>query len=135
MSKFIALKQALHNRLDSANEYPLYDTQAPEQIMSDGRMIKTPYPYSVYKLLPIDSTVPNRTDYTLEVSHWDKPEGTSQVRVSEMADSTFEALKHFRFLDDKNLIIAGFPNIGHVPDNDPQVQRIDVTSTLQTYRR
>src|SRR5690625_5280500 len=126
MSKFVALKQALYSQLDSANEYPLYDTQADREAV---------YPYLIYKLLPIDNTVSNRTDYTLEVSHWDKPEGTSQIRVSEMADSTFEALKNFRFLDDNNLIIAGFPNIGHIPDNDPQVQRIDVTSTLQTYRR
>lgn len=126
MSKYVALKQALYSHLNGANEYPLYDTQAPREAV---------YPYMVYKLLPIDSTVSNRTDYTLEVSHWDKPDGTSRIRVAEMADDTFERLSYFRFLDDNNLIIAGEPNMGHIPDNDPQVQRIDVTSTLQTYRR
>lgn len=124
MSKYFALKQALYSQL--SNEYPLYDTQAPK---------KAVYPYLIYKLLPIDGTVSNRTDYTLEVSHWDKPDGTSQLRVSQIADSTFDKLMHFRFLDANNLIIAGEPNIGYIPDNDPNVQRLDVTSTLQTYRR
>lgn len=122
----IELKKALYQQINSAHVYHTYDNQAPETAS---------FPYVVYKLLPIQNTEKDRDDYTLEVSCWDRVDGTSSARVTQLADDIRGALVNFRLLDIHNLIIASRPSVGYVPDPDEQIKRYDVTSTLMTYRR
>jgi hypothetical protein len=129
----IELMKALYAQIDGAHAYKTYRTQAPETVIVNGEKVPTPYPYVVYKLLPIQNTEKDRDDYTLEVSCWDK--SNSDINVIQIADSVREALVKFRHLDGFNLIIVSRPNIGYVPDPDAEIKRYDVTATLLTYRR
>ena len=127
---------AIYQQINNAHEYETYNGQAPQKItLSDGRRIPTPYPYVVYKLLPVSPTEKDRDDYTLEVSCWDKSESTSHVRIIGIAKGIRQALLMFRHLDEHNLIIVSRPNVGYVPDPDELIKRYDVTATLMTYRR
>ncbi|MGM8212636.1 hypothetical protein ACLIBH_07560 [Virgibacillus sp. W0430] len=116
----------LYQQIDNAHNYQTYRTQAPEG---------ADFPYAVYKLSPIASTETGRDDYMLEVSCWDKPEGTSDKRVLELADNIRTALINFMNLDNSNLLFMDRPYMGHIPDSDAQIKRYDVTTILKTYRR
>jgi|SRR5690625_3736187 len=120
------LMTVLYQRINSAHEYETYRTQAPENAT---------YPYAVFKLMPISNTERDRDDYTLEISCWDKSEGTSDARVLEMADDIRKSLIYWDHLDDHNLIMPNRPSLGYVPDPDAQIKRYDVTTVLRTYRR
>lgn len=120
------LMTVLYQRINSAHEYNTYRTQAPEDAT---------FPYVVFKLMPISNTENDRDDYTLEISCWDKSEGTSDARVLEIADNIRKSLIYWRHLDDHNLIMPNRPNLGHVPDPDNMIKRYDVTTILRTYRR
>lgn len=85
--------------------------------------------------MPISNTETDRDDYTLEISCWDKPEGTSDARVLEMADSIRKSLIYWHHLDEYNLIMLNRPSLGHVPDPDASIKRYDITTLLRTYRR
>lgn len=120
------LMTALYQRIDEAHEHSTYRTQAPE---------KATYPYSVFKLMPISNTEKDRDDYMLEISCWDKPEGTSDARALEMADNIRKSLIKWRHLDGHNLIFPSRPSLGNVPDPDDAIKRYDVSTILKTYRR
>jgi hypothetical protein len=128
------LMRALYTQINNAHSYKTYRTEAPEKVkLPDGREVPTPFPYVVYKLLPIQNTEKDRDDYALEVSCWDKSE--SDLRVMELAESIRTDLVNFRHLDEHNLIIVTRPNVGYIPDSDAEIKRYDVTATLLTYRR
>ncbi|WP_373894462.1 DUF3168 domain-containing protein [Virgibacillus sp. CBA3643] len=120
------LMTALYQRINEAHEYSTYKNMASQTAT---------YPYVIYKLLPISPTESGRDDYTLEVSCWDKLEGTSFVEVEAIASKVRDALLDYRYIDDHNLIITSRPNVGYIPDPDDAIKRYDVTATLMTYRR
>ncbi|WP_077622001.1 tail completion protein gp17 [Sediminibacillus massiliensis] len=117
---------AIYQVIDNAHSYKTYQGRASQ----NGA-----FPYVVYKLFPVDPTESGRDDYTLEISCWDKGEGTSHGTVVEIAEQVRQSLLDFRLLDEHNLIVATRPSVGYVPDPDELIKRYDVTTTLLTYRR
>lgn len=116
----------IYNQISGSHSYRTFQGRAPQS---------STFPHVVYKLMPIDNTEKNRDDYSLEVSCWDKSEGTSHMRVVELAEKVRDALLDYRDLDDYNLLIVSRPSMGYIPDPDEQIKRYDVTATLMTYRR
>lgn len=121
------VRTAIYQQLNTVHDYPVRSVPVASTQQ---------YPFITYKLTPVDSTEQDRQDYMLEISHWDKSESTSHTRVVEMADKSHEAIRGFRHLDEHVFIAAErMPAIGEIPDQDIEVKRYDVTTTLRTYRR
>lgn len=131
----INLMGVLYQRIDNAHENATYQNRAPEKVWKDGKLVPTPYPFVVYKILPMQSSESGRDDYTLEVSCWDKSDDTSYIRVIEIANAVRDVLTGFRHLDEHNLIMTDRPTVGYIPDSDDLIKRYDVTVNLMTYRR
>lgn len=130
------LMRTLYQRIDNAHIYATYRTEAPDKVMlPNGQMGVTPFPYVVFKLKPIQSTEKDRDDYMLEVSCWDKPQGTSDELVMTIASQVRDVLTKWRNLDDFNLVFPSRPTLGSIPTEDDQYKRYDVTTLLKTYRR
>lgn len=133
----IDLLTVLYQQINNAHVFDTYRNQAPQKVYKNGTWVPTPFPYVVYKLLPVQNTESDRDDYTLEVSCWDSTDSNTytSTRVEEIADNVKQALTRFRNLDNKNLVITSRPNIGYIPDPQEKIKRYDVSCTLMVYRR
>lgn len=130
------LMTALYQHISESHDYETYRTQAPQEVeLPNGKKIPTPFPYVVFKLMPISNTESDRDDYTLEISCWDKNEGTSDAKVLEIAESIRKDLISWIYIDDNILLFMDRPSLGNVPDADSMIKRYDVTTILKTYRR
>ncbi|MGJ9384255.1 tail completion protein gp17 [Salipaludibacillus sp. CF4.18] len=126
----------LFQQINQAHSNRTFQGLAPQTItLSDGSVVPTPYPYVVYKLLPMSNRESGRDDYNIEVSCWDKSTGTSHATVMELAERVNDSLLEFASLDEHNLVAVSRPNIGYVPDPDAEIKRYDVTAMIRTYRR
>mgnify|MGYP001428708744 FL=1 len=134
----INLATAIYQAINNAHEYRTFQSIVPKKVYENGQWVSVPFPYVVMKMRPIESTEKDRDDYTLVVSCWDKADSdadTSLARVMGIADSIWQELLHFRYMDEHNWIQTTRPTQGEVPDPDETIKRYDVQTTLHVYRR